>query len=120
MTRGQIRKYSEELKQRVVEEIENGKMSMAEARHEYGLNKASLHSWLKEYGRYQPQRDIVEVVMKDEKEKIAQLEKALAEAHLKIRFYDELIGIANKKYRTDLKKSIGTKLSEDLGKKVTT
>jgi transposase-like protein len=51
MARGQIRKYSGELKQRAVEEIENGKMSMAEARHEYGLNKASLHSWLKEYKR---------------------------------------------------------------------
>ena len=106
--------YSEELKRRIVEEIENGKMSMAEARREYGMTKASIKHWLDEYGRYKPRRSVVEVVMKDEKEKIAELEKALADAHLMNRFYEELIGIADKKYKTNLKKTIGTELSKTL------
>lgn len=110
-------RYSAELKRRIVEDIENGRMSIAEARKEYGMNKASISLWLSEYGRYKPKRSIVEVVMKDEKEKIAELEQALADAHLKIRFYDKLIGIADKEYKTDLKKTIGTKLSKDFVKK---
>ena len=66
--------------------------------------------WLREYGRFQPKRDIVEVVMKSEQDRIAALEKALAEAHLKLVVYDELITQANKRYKTDLKKAFGPSL----------
>ena len=45
--------------------------------------------------------------MKSEQDKIAALEKALADAHLKLRVYDELITQANKRYKTDLKKNFG-------------
>jgi hypothetical protein len=51
---------------------------------------------------------VVEVVMKSEQERIAALEQALADAHLKLRVYDELITQANKHFKTDLKKSFGT------------
>ena len=50
--------------------------------------------------------------MKSEKDKIAELEKALAEAHLKIRVYDQLITEANKCYNTDIKKNFGIRPSE--------
>lgn len=84
--------YSQSFKRAVVNEIENG------------IGKADIRLWLEEYGRFRPKRDIVEVVMKSEKERIAELEKALAEAHLKNRAYEEVIKIADKKYKTDLKK----------------
>ena len=45
--------------------------------------------------------------MKSEQDKIAALAKALADAHLKLLVYDELITQANKRYKTDLKKSFG-------------
>lgn len=51
--------------------------------------------------------------MKGEEEKIRELEKALAESHLKNRLYEEIIDLANKKYKTDLKKSYGTSQSEE-------
>lgn len=105
----EFRRFGESLKRRIVENIESGSMSIAEASGEYGAAKASIKTWLSEYGRFKPRRSIVEVVMKDEREKIAELEKALADAHLKIRVYDEIINIADKKYKTDLKKTIGTK-----------
>ena len=100
-------RYSNELKQRLVEEIEAGHLSIREAARDAQTTVTLMHQWLEEYGRFKPKRDIVEVVMKSEQDKIAALEKALAEAHLKIRVYDELINQANKRYKTDIKKNFG-------------
>jgi transposase-like protein len=100
--------FSEELKRGLVEEIEGGRLSIRDAASEVGTGVTQVQKWLEEYGRFKPKRDIVEVVMKSEKDKIAELEKALAEAHLKVRVYDELITQANKKYKTDIKKNFGT------------
>lgn len=107
MERAQHR-YSPELKGRLVAEIENGHLSVREAAREAQTSVTMIQKWLEEYGRYKPKRDIVEVVMKSEQERISTLEKALAEAHLKLRVYDELITQANKHFKTDLKKSFGT------------
>lgn len=106
MTRAQHR-YSPELKQRLVEEIEAGHLSLREAARDAQTSLTMVQKWMDEYGRYQPKRDVVEVVMKSEQDKIAALEKALADAHLKLVVYDELITQANKRYKTDLKKNFG-------------
>lgn len=112
-----VRKYSEELKKRIVEEIESGKATQAEAGKLYGVLKGTLYGWLNEYGKYRGRRTIVEVVMKDEKEKIEELQQALAEAHLKLRIYDKMIEQADRKYKTDLKKTFGTQALENLKEK---
>jgi transposase-like protein len=104
------RRYSPELKQRIVDEVEAGRLSLREAARDTQATLAMVQKWLAEYGRYRPKRDIVEVVMKSEQERIAALEKALAEAHLKLRVYDELLTQADKKYQLDLKKTLGTRL----------
>lgn len=102
------RQYSPELKQRIVEEVEAGHLSLREAAREVQTSLTRIQKWMEEFGRYKPKRDVVEVVMKSEQERIAALEKALAEAHLKLQVYDALILQANKHYKTDLKKSFGT------------
>jgi transposase-like protein len=107
MTRS-MHRFSPELKVRLVEEIENGHLSIREAARDAQAPVGMVHKWLEEYGRYKPKRDVVEVVMKSEQERIAALEQALADAHLKLRVYDELITQANKHFKTDLKKSFGT------------
>lgn len=99
--------YSAELKQRLVEEIEAGHVSIREAARDARTTVTLVHQWLAEYGRFKPKRDIVEVVMKSEQDQIAALKQALADAHLKLAVYDELITQANKRYKTDLKKSFG-------------
>ena len=107
-----IRLFSEELKIHVVEEIESGNFSVAEASREYGAPRGTIKHWLSDYGRFKPKHSIVEVVMKSEKERIAELEKALADAHLKNRVYDEIIKLAGQKYKVDLKKTFGTQQPE--------
>jgi len=106
MERAQHR-YSAELKQRLVAEIEAGHLSLREAARDAQTTVTMIQKWLEEYGRFKPKRDVVEVVMKSEQDKIAALEKALADAHLKLVVYDELIRQANKRYKTDLKKNFG-------------
>jgi transposase-like protein len=100
-------RYSTELKERLVAEIESGQLSIREAARDAQTTVTMIQKWLEEYGRYKPKRDVVEVVMKSEQERIAALEKALAEAHLKLHVFDELINQANKHFKTDLKKSFG-------------
>lgn len=109
--------YSDSFRRTVVSEIEDGELSQADAAKRYGVTKGAVKHWLEEYGKFRPKRDIIEVVMKSEQEKIQELEKALSEAHLKIRAYEELLKIAEKKQGEDLKKNIGTKSSGPSGKK---
>jgi transposase len=109
--------YQEGLKRSIVAEIEGGSMSIMDATREYRISKSLIGLWLKEYGKYQPKREIVEVVMKSEKDRIAELEKALADATLKARVYEELINQANKAFKTDIKKNFGTESFEHLSEK---
>ena len=102
-----LHRYSPELKQRLVAEIEAGHLSLREAARDAQTSVTMIQKWVEEYGRYQPKRDIVEVVMKSEQDQIAALKQALAEAHLKLVVYDELIVQANKHFKTDLKKNFG-------------
>ena len=106
MERAQM-SYSPELKRAIVEELESGQLSLREAAARGHTTVGRIQLWLKEYGRYQPKRDIVEVIMKSEEERIAALEKALAEAHLKLLVHEEIINLASKKYKVDLKKTFG-------------
>jgi transposase-like protein len=102
-----LHRYSPELKQRLVGEIEAGHLSLREAARDAQTSVTMIQKWIEEYGRYQPKRDVVEVVMKSEQDQIAALKQALAEAHLKLVVYDELIVQANKHFKTDLKKNFG-------------
>ena len=120
MNQDEIHKYSVPLKKRIVKQVESGILSISEASREYGATKGAIKHWLTDYGRFKPGKRIVEIVMKDEKEKIAELQQALADSHLKNRFYETLIKIADKDLKTDLKKTIGPKAlaaSKKKGKK---
>jgi transposase-like protein len=100
-------RYSEAVKQGVVAEIEQGQLSLREAAQQVHTSVTQIQQWVVEYGRYKPKRDVVEVVMKSEQDKIAALEKALADAHLQVRVYEALIAQANRHFKTDLKKNFG-------------
>jgi len=100
--------FSSELKQAIVDEIESGELSVREAAERSHTTITRVKLWLEDYGKFKPKKNIVEVVMKSEQDRITELEKALADAHLKMRVYDEIINLAGKKYKVDLKKTFGT------------
>ncbi len=85
-------RYSEAFKMKVISELESGELSsMAEARRTYNIGGGStVANWLKKYGKNHLLGKVVKVETTDErdekkrlKQRIEQLEKALADAKVK-------------------------------------
>ncbi len=101
-----VKKYGEAFKKHVVAEIEAGLMIQAEAVREYGLTSQSVSEWVAKYGTRKTQ--YIEVIMKDQKDKIQKLESELANAYLKLSYYDCLLSEMGKDYGFDVKKNSDT------------
>jgi transposase len=80
--------YSEAFRLKVVNEIESGKLTIAEASRLYEINgNPTIYNWIRKYGKNELIRKSVRIEMKGEKEinkalkeKIRELEQALAAA----------------------------------------
>lgn len=116
MARKTIVKYSLAFKQKVVKEIEEGKLSQSAASKLYNIKGGStIQQWIKKMGKNHLLNKIVRIELTDEvnmlkqreKEKM-ELESALAQAHLKIMSLEKMIEIAGREYGEDLKKKYGT------------
>ena len=74
--RGFMYKYSTAFKQKVISEIESGKLTIAEARRIYDIkSQQTIYEWLRKYGKNHLIKKIVRVEMKDEKDKLKELER---------------------------------------------
>ena len=122
-------RYSEAFKLKVVSELESGELSsMAEARRKYGIGGGStVANWVKKYGKNHLLGKVVKVETvedRDEKkeleERIAQLERALADAKLKEVLSESYLRVACKQFGvTDIeefKKKLDVKLSQQRAK----
>ncbi|MEE8437436.1 MAG: transposase [Candidatus Neomarinimicrobiota bacterium] len=122
---GVVVRYSSAFKCQVVKQIEGGKFTVPEARRVYGITgAATIQSWLKAYGKEHllPRRVIVK--MKNESDKVKQLEKekqalesALAQSQLKVLAMESMIEVAESHYRIKIKKNYGSKAQSGPGKK---
>jgi transposase-like protein len=102
----EIRRYSEVLKRRVVEEYESGSASVRELMGQYGiLCKDSIYLWCKRYGRFKKVTKVVRVIMKSEKERILELERAVADLTLKNRVLETHVRILEREVGEEVKKS---------------
>ena len=110
------RNYSEALKRQVVLGYERGRATGRELMADYGINNpSSIYKWLQKYGKIRRETKVVRVIMKSEREKIKELEKAVADLTLRNRAYEALVEV----YEADseLKKKLSTqqlKKLEDL------
>ena len=117
-------RYSIAFKQKVISEIESGKYSLQQASKIYNVSDVSLYNWLRAFGKNHLIGKTVRIEMKDETDRLKQLEKekealesALAQAHLKIITLESLLEVAEEHQQKDLKKNIGLKGSRKAGKK---
>ena len=116
-----IIRYSQAFKQKVISEIESGKITKEGARRLYGIGGGSIiQIWIKKFGKLHMLNKVVRIEMKDEVSKLKQLEKekkelesALAQAHLKLLAYESLIEVAEENLGIDLKKNL--KLPQSTG-----
>jgi len=117
-------RYSMAFKQKVISEIESGKYSLRQAGKIYSISYQSLYIWLRKFGKNHLIGKIVRIEMKEEADRIKQLEaekkeleSALAQAHLKIITLESTMEVAEEIYKIDFKKNVGTKGSKKAGKK---
>jgi len=104
-------RYSRAFKQKVVNDIESGQLSIEEARKIYDIGGGStINTWIKKQGKNHLLAKIVRIEMRDEVDQLkklqkdkAELESALAKAHLKIISLESIIESAEKDLGIDLK-----------------
>lgn len=107
------KQYSLSFKQKVVSEIEGGKLTKSGARKLYGIGGGSvINCWIKKFGKLHLLNKVVRIELKDEVSRLKQLERekkelesALAQAHLKLVVYESIIEVAEEELGIDLKKN---------------
>lgn len=102
------KRYSEALKLQVVNAIESGELSQAEAARDCGCSKGCINHWMSKYGKNRKPTRIVRIAMKDEKERIRELESALARAHMKLEVYNKMLEFACEEEKLEIKKNTST------------
>jgi transposase-like protein len=123
-----IHRYSYAFKQKVVTEIERGELTLAQARKLYDISGGqTIQKWIKKFGKNHLLSKVVRIEMKDETDKLKelerqkqQLESALAQAHLKIICLESTLECVNEHYNIDAKKNFGTKQQHDQLKQLKT
>ena len=110
-------RYSEALKQKVVEEVSKGKISIAQARRNYDIRgHMTIQRWMRDYDKLlNIRKEVVFITKKNESMKVKQLKKekqelesALAQAQLKIISLESTLEVISEEYGDDLKKKLDT------------
>ena len=109
---GEKLQYSHAFRQKVVQEIEGGKLSRNQAMELYGIKGGgTINYWIKKMGKNHLINKVVRIELKDEPSKLKELkqhtrelEKALADAHLKLLAYETFIEVAEEELGRSLKK----------------
>ena len=112
-------RYSLAFKQKIVSEIESGHLTVADAQRIYDITGGTtVYRWLRQLGKNHLISKVIRIEMKDEKDKIKELERqkkelewALSQAHLKNLCLESLIECVEEQYKVDVKKTFGDKAS---------
>lgn len=103
-----IKRYSEEVKRKVVSEVESGIYTRREAAEQYGLSDARVVTgWMHKFGKNPTKTKIVRIEMSDQTSKLKDLEKALAEEKLRTMLFKAELECYEEEV-PDLKKKLNT------------
>lgn len=113
-----IKRYSLAFQRKVVGEIEEGKLSISEAQRLYDIKGGeTIQKWIKKFGKDELLGRVVRVELKDEVNRLKELEKrtrelesALAQAHLELLCLEKMLALASREYGEDIKKKFATKV----------
>jgi len=117
---GEMLYYSQAFKQKVVREIESGRLKKSQAMELYGIKGGStIYRWIRKMGKNHLINKVVRIELKDEpsklkelKQRTRELEKALADAHLRLLSYETFIEVAEEELGRSLKKKPELKPSD--------
>lgn len=94
--------YSWGLKITLVEEIENGQLSISQAAKKYGVSRSAVEKWVKKYGNLD--RKLREMGGKSPKQEIKELKKKLDDSELKNSILETMLDILEEDYGIDVLK----------------
>lgn len=114
--------FSEELKKKVVKDIEQSRATIAQVCREYQVSDASVYNWLHKYSSYLQKGAKLVVELNSEgyrskelEKKVKELEAVVGRKQMEIDFLEKLIEIANGELAIDIKKKLYTKPSTGSG-----
>lgn len=115
--------FSDQLKRKIVKDIEAHKVNILGVSREYQVSQASVYNWLNKFSAHlHPtttivmQMDSEQYRTKELEKRVAELEAALGRKQLEIDFLNKLIGIADEDLGINIKKNTSTQLSPGTGK----
>ena len=105
--------FSEQLRKKIVNEYETGKMTVLELSRFYSVSETSIYNWIVKYSNYEKQSiQIVEMKesntnrIKELEQKIKELERIVGVKQIKIDFLEKMTEISKEEYGVDLKKKL--------------
>ena len=118
-----VRYFSESFRQAKVKEIERNLTTVASVSREYEVSRSSVYKWIYKYSFFRKRqiRQIIEPMsdtnkIKELQAKIRELERLVGQKQIQLEFKEKMIEIAEEMYHIDIKKKLGSKLSNDLEK----
>ena len=121
-TKRQVRFFSESFRKSKVREIERNLTSVRMVSREFEVSDTAVYKWLYKYStlRHKQLRQIVEPMsdahkIKELRKKIQELEQLVGQKQIQIEFKEKMIELAEEMYQVDIKKKLGSKLSDGSG-----
>ncbi len=120
-----MRTFSEELKRKKVEEIEQGLITVAELSRSLAVSQTSVYVWIRKYSLTYQKATRVIVESKSEskrilqlKAKIAQLEQLVGQKQIQLEVTEKILDLVSEDLGVDVKKKYATGPSSGIGKDV--
>lgn len=99
-------------KSTIIREILSGRSTISDVQLKYRLNcRDTITKWIREYKKAQPElpSDSPEAVATEQNAEVAELQKELEMARLKIRALEIVVDIASDQFKVDIRKKFGAK-----------
>ena len=117
-----VRVFSEEMKRKKVEEIEQGLIGVSDLARSLELSRSSIYKWIKKYSLTYTKNERMIVESKSEsmkvlmlQERIKELERMLGQKQIQLEFSDKMLEMASEELGIDLKKKFDTRPSSGTG-----
>lgn len=107
--------FSEEFRRKLVEDFEQGVMSVGQMERHYGISNGLIYRWIYKYSTYN-EKNVRIVEMKDSQThrlkeleaKVKELERAVGQKQMIIDYLEKMIDLAKETYSIDIKKNSNT------------
>ena len=109
-----FRRFSEELKRDLVVRLERGELQVSEVARTYEVSRGVIYKWKERYGnelrpvKLVVEKDSAEQQVKELKKALVERDLAIADLHMKLRYKEKVIELANKDLGYDIEKKTAT------------